>query len=88
MKNEKGEVITSRKGIANVCGEFYRNLSDHKEHEETELSHAENETENSIDDQSQGTNEMKRIPETTTEELQTAINRLKKANQQMAMESE
>ena len=21
-KNEKGEVITSRKGIANVCGEF------------------------------------------------------------------
>ena len=26
MKNEKGEVITSRKGIANALGEFYSKL--------------------------------------------------------------
>ena len=51
---------------------------DDKEHEETELEHGENETESSIDEQSEDTSEMKRIPEITIEELQTAINRLKK----------
>ena len=56
----------------------------------TELEHEENETENSIDDQGNDTREMKEIPEITSEELQTAINRLKKKkeNQQTAMESE
>ena len=27
IKNEKGEIITSRKGIANVFGEFYKKFS-------------------------------------------------------------
>ena len=27
LKNEKGEVITSRRGIANVFGEFYKNYT-------------------------------------------------------------
>ena len=27
IKNEKGEIITSRKGIANVFGEFYKNYT-------------------------------------------------------------
>ena len=27
IKNERGEVITSRKGIANVFGEFYKNFT-------------------------------------------------------------
>ena len=49
IKNEKGECITSRKGIADVFGEFYNN-----------------------------TDETTRIPEITTEELQTALNKLKK----------
>ena len=26
IKNEKGEIITSRKGIANVCGEFDKTI--------------------------------------------------------------
>ena len=26
IKNERGEIITSRKGIANVFGEFYKKL--------------------------------------------------------------
>ena len=39
---------------------------------------SENENESSIDVQNRVTNEMMRIPEITTEELQTAINRLKK----------
>ena len=32
MKNEKGEVITSREGIANVFGEFYKKFYDDKCH--------------------------------------------------------
>ena len=78
IKNEKGEVIASRKGIANVFGEFHKKLYDDQEHEETEQEHEENETESSIDVQNKDTSEMKRIPEITIEELQTAINRLKK----------
>ena len=85
-KNEKGEFITSRKGIANVFGEFHKKLYDDQEHEETQQEHEENETESSIDVQNKDTSEMKRIPEITTGELQTAINRLK--NLQTAMESE
>ena len=34
IKNEEGEVFTSRKGIANVFGEFYKKLYDDKEQEE------------------------------------------------------
>ena len=77
-KNEKGEVITSREGIANVFGEFYKKNYDDKEHEETEQEIGENANESSIDVHNKDTNEMMIIPEITTEELQTAINRLKK----------
>ena len=34
MKNEKREIITSQKGIANVFGEFYKKLYDDNEQEE------------------------------------------------------
>ena len=57
MKNEKGDVITSRKGIANVFGD-YKKLFDDKKYEETELEHQENENESSIDGQSKDTSEM------------------------------
>ena len=78
IKNEKGGVITSRKGIANVFGEFYKQFYDDQEHEETEKENEENENESSIDVQNKDLSETMRIPEITTEELQTAINRLKK----------
>ena len=60
-KEQKGECITSRKGIADTFGEFYKRLcedsgKDNSEHEKR-------------DD--------KRIPEITSEELQSAISRLK-----------
>ena len=55
-----------------------KKLYDDKKHEETELEHEETETESSIDEQSKDTSEMKGIPEITIEELQAAINRLKK----------
>ena len=89
IKNEKGGVITSRKGIANVFGEFYKQFYDDQEHEETEQENEENENESSIDVQNKDLSETMRIPEITTEELQTAINRLKKkADLQTATESE
>ena len=47
IKNKEGECITSRKGIADTFGEFYKRLYD------------------------------ERIPEITSEELQSAISKLK-----------
>ena len=41
--------------------------------------HGENENESSIDEHNRNTNEMMRIPQITTEELQTSINKLKKS---------
>ena len=76
IKNEKGEVITSLKGIANVFGEFYTKLYDDNVQEETEQEDGENEHESSTDVHNRNTNEMMRIPEITTDELQTAINKL------------
>ena len=77
-KNEKGETITSRKGIANVFGEFHKTLNDDNEQEESEQEIAENENESSTDVHNNNANEMTRIPEITSEELRTAINKLKK----------
>ena len=61
IKNEKGECITSRKGIADVFGEFYKRF-----YEDSEKDISEHET---SDD--------RRILEITTEELQSAISKLK-----------
>ena len=89
MKNEKGETITSRKGIANVFGEVYKTMFDDNEQEESEQEIGKNENENSTDVHNNNTNEMTIIPEITTEELRTAINKVKKkANPKTATESE
>ena len=61
IKNEKGECITFRKGIADTFGEFYNRL-----YEDSEKDNSEHEMR---DD--------KRIPEITSEELQSAISKLK-----------
>ena len=61
IKNKKGECITSRKGIADTFGEFYKSL-----YEDSGKDNSEHETK---DD--------KRIPEITSEELQSAISKLK-----------
>ena len=62
IKNEKGECITSRKGIADVFGEFYKRLYEDKERDDSEHE----------------TSDDRRILEITTEELQSAISKLKK----------
>ena len=70
-KNERGEVNTSRKGIANVFGEFHSKLYDDDQYDNTETEYDKNETENNIEDRGTDTKEMKEILEITTEELQT-----------------
>ena len=61
IKNEKGECITSRKGIADTFGEFYKRLYE----------------DSGKDDSEHEMRDDKRIPEITTEELHSAISKLK-----------
>ena len=74
IKNEQGEIITSREGISYVFGEFYKELYDDNEQDESEQEIGENGNESSTVVQNNDTDEMTRIPEITT----TAINKLKK----------
>ena len=60
IKNDKGEYITSRKGIADVFGEFYKRLYE----------------DNKKDDFEHEMSDDRRILEITTEELQNAISKL------------
>ena len=61
IRNEKGECITYRKGIADAFGEFYKRLYEDKERDDFEHEMSDD----------------RRIPEITTEELQSAISKLK-----------
>ena len=64
-----------------------KKLYDDNEQEESEQEIGENENESSTDVHNNSTNDMTRIPEITTEELQSAISKLKKGkNPQTAME--
>ena len=82
-KMREAKSLHQERELPMSLGEFYTKLHDVEKYDETELEHEENETENSIDEQGNDTREMKGIPEVTSEELQTAITRLKKkANQQ------
>ena len=58
MRNEIWEIITSRKGIANVFGEFYKKLYDDNEQDESEQEIGENDNESSADVHNNGTGEM------------------------------
>ena len=63
IKNEKREIITSRKGIANVFGEFYTILyDDNDEQDESEQEIGENENESSTDEQYNNTTEIQEPP--------------------------
>ena len=59
INNEKGECITSRKGIADAFGEFCKILYEDKERDDFEHEMSDD----------------RRIPEITTEELQSAISK-------------
>ena len=77
-QNDKGECITSRKGIAEVFGEFNKRFSDdnEKDDSEQELGHADNYSSTNVHNNNIG--EMAGIPDIKTEELQPAINKLRK----------
>ena len=71
IRNERGELITSRKGLANVFGEFCEKLYGDTEQDEYG-------NESNIDVHISDTEETTRIPEITSEELEDAIRKLKK----------
>ena len=65
VKNKKGETINTRQGIAYVFAEFYENLYEGEEGDEDKRTGS-------------STEEDERIPEFTKNEIQDAIDRLKK----------
>ena len=70
-EKERGEIITSRKGIAKNFGEFYK-----KPHDDNEQDEHGNES--NIDVHISDTEETTTIPEITSEELHETIRKLKK----------
>ena len=69
IKNDKGECITSRKGIAEVFGEFNKRLSDDTEKDDSEQELGDADNYSSTDVHNDNTGEMAGIPDMTTEEL-------------------
>ena len=66
------------KGLPTSLVNSTKKICDDNEQDEPEQEIGENENESSADVHNNDTDEMTRIPEITTEELQTAINKLKK----------
>ena len=78
VKNDRGETITSREGIANVFGDFYIKLHAEDQLGE-EVRHPHNsETRLNIERESRIDEVKNEIPEFTQDEVQTAIESLKK----------
>ena len=77
-KNDKGECVTSRKGIADVFGEFYKRLYEDNENDDSEHEVNDDDNHSNTDVHNNDAGETAGIPEITTEELQNAINKLKK----------
>ena len=78
IKNDKGECVTSRKGIADVFGEFYQRLYEDNEKDDSEQEVDDDDNYSNTDVHNNDTEETAGIPDKTTEELQSAINKLKK----------
>ena len=78
IKNDKGESITSRKGIADVFAEFDNRLYEDNEKDDSEHEVNDDGKYSNTDAHNNDTKDTAGIPEITTEELQTAINKLKK----------
>ena len=77
IKNMKGEIITSRKGIAEVFGEIYEKLYDDDE-ENNDKPEVENEEGTCKKAKNPQNENFERIPEFTASEIQDAIDRLKR----------
>ena len=78
FKNDTGECITFRKGIADVFGEFYKSLYEDNEKDDSEHEVNGDDNYSNTEVHNNDTEETAEIPETKAEELQNAINKLKK----------
>ena len=76
--NDKGETITWRKGIASVFGEFFSKLDDSHETEEKLQNTLSHDTRAVDEAKSNGEENNEKMPLVTDEEIQAAINKLKK----------
>ena len=87
MRNDKGKTITSRKGIATVFGEFYSKM--YAEHQFGEEVQDPQNLETRINTKKKSWNEEVRneIPDFTQDEVQAAIDNLKKVKQVTTTES-
>ena len=77
VKNDKGETITSRKGIANVFGELYSKLQA-ENHFGQEVQNLQKETRRNTKKKSYNEEVRNEMPEFTQKEVQAAIDSLKK----------
>ena len=87
IENDKGESMTSRKGIADVFGEFYKTV--YEDNEEDDSEHKVDDDGNySNTDVHNDTEETAGIPKIKTEELQTVVNKLNKGKSPATKEFE
>ena len=78
VKNDKGDTVTSRNGTANIFGEFYSKLYADDGTDEKLQNTLSLETRSDDDEKNDGEGSNAEIPMITEEEIQTAINKLKK----------
>ena len=72
VKNKEGEAVKTSQGIANVFAKFYEDLY------EGEYDHSDEDMSSCTDQENTDSSQIETIPEFTTEEIQAAIDRLKK----------
>ena len=77
-KNDKGETVTSRKGVANVFGEFYSKLCAENQLGEEVQDPQNLETRMNTEKKSCNEDVRNEIPEFTQDEVQAAIDSFKK----------
>ena len=77
MNNDKGETITSRKGIANVCGDLYSKLYAKTQRGEEAQESQNMGTKSDKEKKSCSEDVKNEIPEFTQDEVQAVIDNLK-----------
>ena len=87
-KNDKGECITSRKGIADVFGEFYRRLYEDNEKDDSEHEVSDDGNYSNTDVHNNDTEETGRNSRDNDRSCKTQSTNSKKANPRTAKEFE
>ena len=81
-KNEKGETITSRKGIANVFGKFYCKLYAEEQQDDEEQESEEKEIRTGKENEEDGEAETENIPEFTEYKLPLTASKKRKSGRE------